>query len=640
MASLVKACHIFDKGIIPPTANFSVLNRAICWDNYGIEVVTKPVALGCKTKGRQPLISIASAGIGGSLGHVLLEGPPAQAVAPHLPHETFVLFLIGGLTPAAAETVAQEISRLSHDPEVILANAVHASRQARQLPWRSFLIHKNNSISLESLPRPILVSTKAPKLAFVFSGQGPHNAHMGHQLFRQYPVFRNTVIELDETHQKVMGYSLLKSTGLFSSEIMDPRIRQKKWPVILTLPALVMVQIGIFELLKSIGIIPDYLLGHSAGETAIMYASGAGPKAMAMEIALARGRAMTCVESIGAGMAVVASNAATCQALIDQVKRCNLVEDHLEITCFNAANSVTVSGKTELLNAAVSFAKEQGIYAQHINTFVPGHSKYIEDCREEHNKLVEDIFTRYPGPHTPVIPVFSTCRPGETVREFTPEYFWDNVRNPVCFTDALSLVFARNNASTFVEISPHPVLSGAIASYGVPSTRTICLMQRFPKGTYDPHHETTCFLTNVGQLALAGYDRIDLSGLYGLPKTHKPLFNHPLRRSQVSPFKTFGTVCSKTPTPLLSLLPSLSSEALDLFRQHRIGDVPVVPGTGWIEMVREKFSTISLALTLYNRPWSPEVVAYGTSNLAPFTLYSKIVPRPCILREKVLTNGL
>jgi hypothetical protein len=255
---------------------------------------------------------------------------------------------------------------------------------------------------------------------------------------------------------------------------------------------------------------------------------------------------------------------------------------------------------------------------------------------------MEDIFARYPGPHTPVITVFSTCRPGETVQEFTPAYFWDNARNPVYFSDALSRVLASNNpASTmFVEISPHPVLSGTITSHGVPSTRVICPMQRFPRDLYDPHHETTRLLTDVAQLALAGYDRIDLSGLYGIPKTHKPLFNHPLRSSQVPPFKTFATPSSKTPTPLLSSLPSLSSDAFDLFSQHRVGDVPVVPGTGWIEMVRDGFSTISIMLSSYNRPWKRVAVVYGTLNFIPFTPYNKAVPQLCILSEKAATSGL
>lgn len=587
LASLVKVCHIFDKGIIPPTPNFSVPNRGISWDKFELEVVTKPVKLGCKAEGRRPLISIASAGIGGSHGHVLLEGPPPKATSPHLHQETNVLFLIGGLTPSATQTVAQDISGLPDDPEVILNNAVLASRQARQLPWRSFLIYKNNSISLADLPRPVLVPTKSPKLAFVFSGQGPQNAQMGHQLFQQYPVFRNTVIELDEIHQKVMGYSFLKSTGLFSREITDTRVLQKKWPVILTLPALVMIHIGIFELLKSMGILPDYTLGHSAGETAIVYVSGAGPKAMAMEIALARGRSMTCTECMGAGMAVVACNAAVCQALINQVDRGDATEHDVEISCFNAPDSVVVSGKTELVDAVVSLAKEQGVFAQGVNTLVPGHSKYIEYCREEHNKLIEDIFARYPGPHAPVIPVFSTCRPGEMVQEFTSEYFWDNARNPVHFSDAVTQILAKSNQSStmFVEVSPHPVLSGTVASHGVPAARTICPMRRIPQDVYDPHHETTCLLTSVAQLALTGYDRIDLSGLYGIPENRKPLFNHPLQRSQVMPFKTFTTASSKPPNPLLSALPSIGSDTFNLFSQHRVGDVPVVPGTGWIEMV-------------------------------------------------------
>lgn len=598
LASLVKVCHIFDKGIIPPTPGISLPNRAIPWDRYNLEVVTKPVPLSSKTKGRAPLISIASAGIGGSLGHVLLEGPPRQEfdVALRPQCGTPVLFLIGGLTPNVVQDIAQQLTHLPSDYETILGNAVTSSRQARQLPWRSFLIYKNDRVFVTDLPRPILSPTKIPQLAFVFSGQGPHNAQMGHQLFQQYPVFRNTVLELDDIHQKVMGYSFLKATGLFSREIADSRVLQRKWPVILTLPALVMVHIGIFELLKSMGVVPDCLLGHSAGETALVYASGAGPKSMAMEIALARGLSMTCTESMDGAMAVVACNAGDCQALIDRVHLEHGVESDVEISCFNAPDSVVVSGNKDLVEAVIALARDRGTFAQVIHTLVPGHCKYIEHCRGEHYRLMQDIFSRYPGPHIPTVPVFSTCRPGEMVEEFTPDYFWDNARNPVYFSNAISRILARNDSSTamFVEISPYPVLSGTVAAHGIPATRIVCPMQRFPRDSVDPHHETICLLNSVAELAMAGYDRLDFSGFYGIPKYRKPIFNHPLHRLQVPPCKTFVTTSSNNASPLLSSLPGLDISTANLFSHHRVGDTPVIPGTAWLEVVC--FDSISESL--------------------------------------------
>ncbi|KAF5356753.1 hypothetical protein D9756_006516 [Leucocoprinus leucothites] len=590
LASLVKVCHIFEKGIIPPTPNFALPNSSINWTQFDLDIVTKPVPLGCKEKGRSPLISIASAGIGGSTGHVLLEAPPSKihdaSVAPLA--GTPVLFLVGGLTPNAVHIIAQQLDQLPEDYTSVLENAVFASRQARQLPWRSFVIYRNRSSLSPEIPRPVLAPPKIPHLAFVFSGQGPHNAQMGHQLFQQYPVFRNTVLELDAVHQNVMGYSFLDATGLFSREMKDTRVLQRKWPVILTLPALVMIHIGLFELLGSMGIVPNCLLGHSAGETAILYASGAGSKAMAMEIALARGRSMTCTESMDAAMAVVGCAPEHCRALIDRVHLDHSVDPDVEVSCFNAPDSVVVSGKRTLVEAVISLAKEQGVFAQGIHTLVPGHCRYIEYCREEHWKLMEDIFARYPGPHIPTVPVYSTCRPNQMVEEFTPEYFWNNARNPVYFSNATSRILADNVPGTvFLEISPHPVLSSTVAAHGVPTGRIICPMQRLPRDKYDPQHETTCLLSSVAELVLAGYDRIDLSGFYGATKSRKPVFKHPLQQLQVPSFKTYAVNVSTAVNPLLSSLPLLNPALVNLFSQHRVADTPVVPGTGWLELVLE-----------------------------------------------------
>jgi acyl transferase domain-containing protein len=67
-------------------------------------------------------------------------------------------------------------------------------------------------------------------------------------------------------------------------------------PISLILPSITAVQCALFDLLCSFGLRPDVLIGHSAGETSLLYASGAGSKEMALEISIARGIAMTIVE--------------------------------------------------------------------------------------------------------------------------------------------------------------------------------------------------------------------------------------------------------------------------------------------------------------------------------------------------------
>jgi acyl transferase domain-containing protein len=94
---------------------------------------------------------------------------------------------------------------------------------------------------------------------------------MGRQLFTKYSAFRHSVYECDEACRVVMGFSLVESSGLF----VEPRHSasasgsgklnvSSEWTV--TLPALTILQIALFDLLGSFVIKPDVVLEHSVGE--------------------------------------------------------------------------------------------------------------------------------------------------------------------------------------------------------------------------------------------------------------------------------------------------------------------------------------------------------------------------------------
>ncbi|KAH9912077.1 uncharacterized protein B0H18DRAFT_890966, partial [Fomitopsis serialis] len=60
--------------------------------------------------------------------------------------------------------------------------------------------------------------------------------------------------------------------------------------------SLTVLQLALVDTLAALGVRPDALLGHSAGEVSLLYASGAGPKALALELAIARSKAMSLLE--------------------------------------------------------------------------------------------------------------------------------------------------------------------------------------------------------------------------------------------------------------------------------------------------------------------------------------------------------
>ncbi|KAF8160216.1 hypothetical protein K438DRAFT_1776565 [Mycena galopus ATCC 62051] len=490
LASLVKACLIFEHRIIPPTVNFANPSCTITWDAFHVVVPVECTPLSCRASSGRSTISLSGSGLGGATGHVVLQAPP-PAPQTVTPSSTTILFLVGGLSSSAVERISQVASEF--DGEDLPSLAVTLSRRARQLPWRTyFTIPRSPCAAITS---PTLIPNGPAPIAFIFSGQGPQNLEMGRQLFSDYPVFRNTILELDDTYRRIKGVSLIESTGLFSaaeSQTSPPSIilPDLGWPVTVTVSSIAMLQMALFDLLKSVGIVPDMMLGHSAGETAILYASGAGPKEMAMEIAIARGEAMTPTESEEVGMAMLACSAEHATKLMARIRAEN--SGVLELSCFNAPKSITVSGTAALLDKLAARAKSEGLFAQRIRTMVPGHSSFMDPIEEDYRAKMNNIFARYPGSHAPRIHVFSTCRHKLLVEKFTPSYFWDNCRNAVLFSDAMSAVV---HSSPFFWKYP-VILSYRRPFWSMEFRRTVCcvlcadsrIRPQPPPGVPKPHN--------------------------------------------------------------------------------------------------------------------------------------------------------
>ncbi|KAJ7087152.1 hypothetical protein C8R44DRAFT_991421, partial [Mycena epipterygia] len=590
LASIVKACLIFQHRIIPPTVNFSNLAASINCDAFRIAVPLEPIPLGCRSSSGRSIISLSGFGIGGAMGHVVLQAPPRPSQSRIEFSTAPILFLVGGLSSSIVDQISRGVLEMAADnPKTLRECAAILSRQARQLPWRKYF-------TIPFSPRPaivhaVLVPRDTSPLAFVFSGQGPQHLEMGRQLFAEYPVFRDTIMELDDVYRRIRGVSLVQSTGLFHlSSTPTIALPDSGWPVTITLSAIAMVQMAMFDLLKSLGIVADMMLGHSAGETAILYACGAGPKEMAMEIAIARGEAGMCTESTNVGMAMLACNANSASELI----ACITSDDSgvLELSCFNAPDSIAVSGKATRLDNLIALAKAKGIFAQRIRTMVPGHSSLMDCIKDDYLAKMDDIFARYPGSHVPRIPVYSTCREEKFVDAFTASYFWDNCRNAVLFSKAISDSLT-SSSPIFLEISCHAVLSSSVLAHGVPDSRVLCPMGRISatKGPSVPSTEPDIFLDTLGRLSLLGVNSLDLSSLYG-PSTFKSKpIEHPLAVRTIPPPKSFsvrhGQVTADNNGPLSSSSLRINKTSHPDLAQNVINGEPILPATGFIELLLE-----------------------------------------------------
>ena len=419
-----------------------------------------------------------------------------------------------------------------------------------------------------------------PPVIFVFAGQGPQHISMGKRLFHAYHAFRQTVLEMDAIYRSLVGVSLLESTGLFRGSAS--KIPEGIWSAEITLPAMTIVQIALYDLLKSIGVKPHALIGHSAGETALVYASGAGSKAMALELAIARARSMKLVESAKNGMAALGCGLNAAIGLIQKAKRKR--DGVLEIGAINSPDAVLISGDGALLDLLVDAAKSDGIFARRIQSLVPSHSSLMDSCRKHYLDGVTAVFSRHTGLHRPIIKTYSTVagQPRITTR-FTPEYFWDNLRNPVHFHQGTTSVLDDFPGTVFVEISPHPALSSYLAS-SAGHDRVLCPMRR-PKTPSDTNAEAVAFTHAIGNLVVLGVNQIDLTSLYGR-SSRDSAYDIPYPFTErYFPMRTDGPRSRSGVRDGSSLHLQINAKTHPDLAQHMINGEPIMPGAGFLDMV-------------------------------------------------------
>ncbi|MET8950233.1 SDR family NAD(P)-dependent oxidoreductase [Streptomyces sp. NPDC004393] len=273
---------------------------------------------------------------------------------------------------------------------------------------------------------------------FLFSGQGAQSARMGCELFAREPVFRKVVERCDAWLAEQTGWSLIAELHAAgeASRIDETEITQ---------PALFAVQAGLDALLRSWGIRPAAVAGHSAGEIAAAHCAGALTLEDALLVALHRGR--TLQKATGSGrMAAVGLAAEEVSSLLQ-----NGFGD-ICVAAVNGPRTTLLSGDAQALRELLD-SLDPAVFRRELRVGYPSHSPQMRAYGQELGRLLAGI-----RPQAGDIPVFSTIdgefRGGE---HFDAAYWVRTVSEPVRFAPAVEALATAGHRS-FVELGPHPVL--------------------------------------------------------------------------------------------------------------------------------------------------------------------------------------
>jgi hypothetical protein len=404
---------------------------------------------------------------------------------------------------------------------------------------------------------------------------------MGKRLFHAYHTFRQTVLEMDAIYQSLVGVSLVESTGLFRESAS--KIPEGIWSARNHTPCH--------------DHCPDRLVRPSyqhRSETSRSDRSLCGRDSVDLRFRSRQQshgsgtRDCTCSQyEIGRVRGKWHGRSWLWSQHCDRSHRAGETQGRwcLEIGAINSPDAVLISGDGALLNHLVDVAKADGIFARRVQSLVPSHSSLMDSCRKQYLEGVAAVFSRHGGSHRPIIRTYSTVagQPRITTR-FTPEYFWDNLRNPVHFHQGTTSVLDDFPGAVFVEISPHPALSSYIAS-SVGHNRVLCPMRR-PKTPSDTDAEALAFTRTVGDLIVLGVNQIDLTSLYGR-SSRDPAYDIPYPFTErYFPMRIDGPRSqSGTLRDGSSLHLQINAKTHPDLAQHVINGEPIMPGAGFLDMV-------------------------------------------------------
>ena len=609
IAGLIKVIMALKNSTLPPSLHYQSPNPHLDFDALNLQVQT--TSSPWPSESEIPIAGVSSFGFGGTNGHLVVTAPPSQPFRFEVqvrgkmhplknlnsepePGSPFLLPLAAH-GEEALRGLVEDFIRLLREGESSLAELCYAAGARRSGYSQRIAVLGNSREGMANSLKAFLAgetdpqlygegmaAMQSPGLVFVFPGQGGQWIGMGQELLRTEPVFYEALERIDLEIQAHFEWSLL-------DELQAPAVASRLHEIGVVQPAIFAIQVGLAALLKSRGIVPDAVVGHSMGEVAAAHVAGILTIDDAVQIICVRSQLLRAYRGKGS-MLVTELSPEKAEELLKGY------EGKVALAVVNSPSTTVLSGDSEKVTEIMHLLEAQDLFCKPVNVDVASHSPQMDPLRAE---LLEQLDFLYPLPEE--IPFYSTVtgKRAENL-EFDAAYWVDNLREPVWFSTAIGNLL-NDGHSLFVEIGPHPVLLGSIQQCLQPEHQEIRLLATLRRE--EPEQEN--LLGTLAALYTVGRE-VDWEALYPHPGRHVPL--PPIRwqhqrywLDQVFPstkntWQLAGNE-DKQQHPLLGervelahapdtyvWQSTLQVERLPWLADHQIEDRIVFPAAGYLEM--------------------------------------------------------
>ncbi|MFC9636609.1 type I polyketide synthase [Streptomyces mirabilis] len=597
VAGVIKMVLALQHGELPPTLHADEASPHIDWSAGEVSLLTESVEWPAGERPRRA--GVSSFGMSGTNAHVIIEeAPAAEAEAEAEPTTAPVMPVVSGasawlVSGRSAAGLSAQAERLltwtTARPELEPADVAWSLAATRSVfEHRAVVIGAELVAGLESLagqiPSAFVVSGTVrsdARTVFVFPGQGSQWLGMGRELAEVSPVFAARLAECVAALASHVEWSLTDvlagaegAPALEAADVVQPVL----WAVMVSLAAV----------WEAAGVAPDAVVGHSQGEIAAATVAGMLSLEDAARVVALRSQSLKVLAGAG-GMLSVAASAELVEGRLD---------DRVALAAVNGPAAVVVSGEPQALEELKAQFESEGIRARMVAVDYASHGPQVDRLETEIREVLAGI-----SPRQGRVPMVSAMS-GETLtgEELDAGYWYDSLRNTVHFDPAVRTL-ADQGHQIFIEVSPHPVLTGAITDT-LEETATlpgaVCgtlrrdddsatrIVTSFAEAwTQGASVDWTKVLPAAERVELPTYafqhERYWPKGLLRLPSAKSTVdlasaglgaAGHPL----------LGAVVELAGAGGLVLAGRLSVQDQPWLADHRVGGVILLPGTGFVEL--------------------------------------------------------
>ncbi|MGO9509376.1 MAG: sulfolipid-1 biosynthesis phthioceranic/hydroxyphthioceranic acid synthase, partial [Mycobacterium sp.] len=453
---IIKAILSLQHGLVPPMVHHNRLPDELARIETGLfvpqEITPWP------TNGHRPRrAAVSSYGMSGSNVHAILEQAPEH---PHNGAKPPTAPRLFALSATSAEALRQTSRRLAdwidgHPDTQPVDLAYTLARRRGHRPVRTGVIAAGHAELIERLreladgdsPCQTAVGEDDRGPVWIFSGQGSQWPAMGADLLANEPVFAATVAVVEPLIAAESGFSVTEAMTAPQTVTGIDRVQ----------PTLFAMQVALAATMKSYGVAPGAVIGHSLGEVAAAVVAGALSLQDGARVICRRSRLCTRIAGIGAMAAVELPAQQVREELADHSAKGTKDAKDVVIAVVASPQSTVIGGAPQPVRDLVRGWEERGVLAREVAVDVASHTPQVDPILDELSGALADV-----TPMAPELPYYSATLFDPRERPVCDARYWvDNLRHAVRFSAAVRAAL-EDGYRVFGEVSPHPLLTRAV----------------------------------------------------------------------------------------------------------------------------------------------------------------------------------